>query len=257
MKFITTKKFNNLKVIKEHCNILILNDTTLLKAIKGEEISFIKELMKFKIDKLGLPDEIYKVVFANMYLYSMPYFKDFKSLYYYKDYEKNFSDKEILNFFKNLLEKTYEMHQNGLASGDMWSSNILMNSNLDYRFVDFDYATTDNFLGHMINCGPIFLDNYDNTVLNSNYSIKGQVELSDKMSILNMVLNCMATGNFSCERDIEIPSNFEIFNFPETLDKKFRLKFEEKELVRAEDYFLEEIDTLIKKDYKLPYRKKK
>lgn len=258
MGLITEKKFYSLERLKEGKGVIyILNDQTLLKRIYEDDLSFIRSLIKLKIDKLGLPLEIYRVVFSSCYLYSMPYFSTFKTLDHFDEFEKNFSDKEILIFFRNILEKVQEMHTKGLASGDMYAGNIMVDENLDYRFIDFDYATTSNFLGKMVNCGPLFLDFYNSKTITSHYSLEQQIALSDKMSILNMILKCMLTGTVMQTRELQIPSNLKKLELANPVDRKMRLLFEKKELVKTDDYFLEELDTLIKTDYKLPYRKKK
>lgn len=258
MGLITEKKFYSLEHLKDGKGIIyILDDKTLLKKIYEDDLSFIRSLTKFKIEKLGLPLEIYRVVLSSCYLYSMPYFSRFETLDNFCELEKNFSDKEILIFYRNLIEKIQEMHTKGLASGDMHAGNIMIDENLDYRFIDFDYATTEKYVGHMVNCGPLFLGNYEQNVLTSNYSVISQVELSDKMYLWNLITNCMVSGTFFSGRFVESITNFEELLLPDTIEKKFKSIFATKELPKEDDYFLEELDTLIKTDYKLPYRKKK
>ena len=256
-RLITEGKFCSLPRLKNYSNIKILDDDTLIKrTIYGDSI-FLKELSKIKINKVVTPINVYRIIHTTCYLYTMTYYKKFQTLDHFDEFEKNFSDKEILIFFRNILEKVQEMHTKGLASGDMYAGNIMIDENLDYRFIDFDYATTSNFLGKMVNCGPLFLDFYNSKTITSHYSLEQQIALSDKMSILNMILKCMLTGTVMQTRELQIPSNLKKLELANPVDRKMRLLFEEKALVKTDDYFLEELDTLIKLDYKLPYRKKK
>lgn len=258
MKLITEKRFFSLERLNEENKIIrILDNDTLLKKIDVDLLPIIRALLDFKIDKLGLPMDIYRVVFSPCFLYSMPYFSSFATLDNFKNIENKFSDKEILIFYKNIIEKVEEMHKKGLASGDIYASNIMIDENLDYRFIDFDYASTEKIDGYMLCCGPLFLDNYNKKVLDSNYSVISQVELSDKMNLWNMILNCMLLGNFYNFRYIDRPYDFSAFNMPVTVEKKLSDIFNLVELPKTDDYFLEELDALIKSDYKLPYRKKK
>ena len=257
-RLITEGKFCSLPRLKNYSDIKILDEDTLIKkTIYGDPI-FLKELSKIKINKVVTPINVYRMLHTTCYFYTMTYYKKFQTLNNFGLYEHNFSDKEILLFFKNILEKVREIHKFGLSSGDMHIGNILIDENLDYRFIDFDYATTKNFIGHMVSCGSLFLDNYDQKTLDSNYSTISQVELSDKLNLWNLILNCMKYGSFPDGRyQIERVTDFRMFDMPSSIDKKLSSIFNLKELPKTDDYFLEELDTLIKLDYKLPYRKKK
>lgn len=257
-KLITEGKFYSLQALNKYTDIKLYDESRLIKrTIYGDSI-FLKELSDIKIDKVITPIDVYRMIYTTYYLYTMVYCKEFETLDNFRKYEHNFSDKEILLFFKNMIEKVREIHKFGLSSGDMHASNILIDENLDYRFIDFDYATTKNFIGHMVSCGPLFLDNYDQKTLDSNYSTISQVELSDKLNLWNLILNCMKYGSFPDGRyQIERVTDFRMFDMPSSIDKKLSSIFNLKELPKTDDYFLEELDTLIKLDYKLPYRKKK
>lgn len=256
-RLITEGKFCSLPRLKNYSDIKILDEDTLIKkTIYGDPI-FLKELSKIKINKVVTPINVYRMLHTTCYLYTMTYYKKFQTLNNFGLYEHNFSDKEILLFFKNILEKVREMHEFGLSSGDMHIGNILIDENLDYRFIDFDYATTKNYVGHMVLCGPLFLDNYNRNVLDSNYDTNSQVELSDKLNLWNMILNCMIYGNFINSEITGRVSDFSVLDMPSSIDKKLSSIFNLEELSKTDDYFLEELDTLIKLDYKLPYRKKK
>jgi len=253
-KLITEGKFYGLPSLEDYKDIKVLDEDTLIKrTIYGDPI-FLKELSSVKIDKVITPIDIYRILNTTYYLYTMTYCKEFETLDNLRKFEHNFTDKEILIFFKSLLEKVREMHKMKLSSGDMHAGNILVDENLDYRFIDFDYATTENFVGHMVLCDPLFLNNYSKKTLDSNYNTEDQIQLSDKLNLWNMILHYMMYGNVYSNRHIKKFDTFSSLELPKEVDKKLNSIFKTEQLLKPDDYLLEELDTIIKKDYKLPYR---
>lgn len=258
MKLIKDSKYYNLKRKSSGHSILILNDELLLKPISYENIGFIKSLKKLKIDKVSLPIDIYRTIVNGDYSYSVENFKDSKTVDYFSTFEKKYSDKEILKFFRDLLLSVEKMHKSGLFSGDIWSDNILIDENLDYMFIDFDYASTKEYLGYMaMRSQALFLDNYNKKILDSYFSLEEQVKLSDKLNLWNMILDCMLTGNFSSERNLDVIDDIDRLELPPLAYKQLAPVFNLEEFIHDDDYMLESMDELIKTDYKLPYRKKK
>ncbi len=262
MKYIFAKSFDKLKVFEDECTRLrFLDSKHLMKKIDAGCLETVKELQKKMIDKVVLPDEVYKVLFTNstkeVYAYREEYQEGFDPLTAFTWYEAGFSDREILEFYKNMLLGLQNMHQNGVWSGDIWPANILMNDCLDYRFIDFENGLTDLRENPTMFDGSLFLHNYEKKMLDSTYSLYGQLELSDKMSLWNNILYSMKYGTFLDKRDIApVPVPLlESFEFPNSIEKELTTYMRFEDVLSTGDYMLEELDTLIQKEYKLPYRK--
>lgn len=259
MKYIRNKKFEKLEAVSsKKSGIRFLNKDTLIKKIDESDLSTVKELKQKRVEKVILPDKIYKVLFTNtlhdVYAYTEEFQKDTYTLTAFDFLESSFSDKEILKFYRDLLEGAENMHKAGIYSGDMWSNNILMNDCLDYRFVDLEKGLTDLNPEPKVFEEALFLRYYDFKILNAQYSAYEQMELSDKLSLWNSILYCMKNGNFPEVREYIPTLTFDVFEFPCGIDKKL-LEFISLCNITPKDHLIDIMDTLIKKDYKLPYRK--
>lgn len=243
-----------------HPNLRVVNRHTMLKRFPEEHLPRIKDICGKKVSNLILPEKIYKISTPfetiHQYAYRQKMESEFTNLIDFYCYENYYSDEEILLFFKSILETIQNMHNKGIVSGDLHCGNILLDEELNHKIIDFDidYATyleEENPITL-----PLFLENYDLTFLRSNYSSQQQVELSDKMNLWNMFLHCMKYGWFSGFREhlTPIPSLKE-FGFSESIEKQLESYMRCEKVPDKQDYLLDEIDTLIKKKYRLPYRK--
>lgn len=259
--YITEQQFEKLeKFDPGHPKIRTLGNGHLLKRIPESQVKHVRDLSKKRVKNLILPEKIYKVVNSQdidkSYAYKMIKEKGFTDLTDFYCYEDEYDSKSILLFFKSLLESVQNMHKSGVASGDLWCGNILLNEGLDHRLIDFDIDYQEILEQYGRNCSiPLFLEHYDECVLNSQLSYFDQIKLSDKMYLWNMILHCMYDSYFKRERFLEPITNLDKWEMPKNVQEQLEKYMQCQELPEKDDYFLEELDTLIKKNYVLPYRK--
>jgi len=235
------------------------NTHELIKLFDKEQYDVIDAIRKHQIDKVVFPQEIYRILFSDsyQYAYTEQYEEGFSNLKQFHEYSENFSEREILQFFKNLLETLSKVHQDKIYSGDIWADNILVNQELDYRLIDFDLARCEEVLTQEVNIEDVlFLEQYNPKVLNSNYSLYEQIALSDKMQMLSMIIFYLKTGKFPEKRHFPTSETGRL-ELPQTIEQKLDAYLKGTIPPKKDEYFLNELDELICKNYQFPYRKQK
>lgn len=230
---------------KYYPHVKIYNSHQLLKIISQEQLSFVLQNVGKRVEKVVLPEEIFKFYFKNTYCYTQEWIKWESDLSGFKKYEEKFSDQEILIFYRNLLETLSQMHIQGISSGDLWFRNILLNDHLDYRFIDLELRTDLLFLSFGYQDFPY-----------QGYSFSDEIKISDKVNLLTMILYSMLHGEFLRSRILHPIIRFEPYCFPNSIEEKWGGLMRFQEPPKEDDYFLEEMDSLIRLNYSLPYRRK-
>ena len=225
-------------------------------------------LSKKKIEKACFPKEIYRIVHPLKedllrkqvgIAYTQDYHPKMKELPYLSTVEKNYSDREILEFFLSLLKTLKEIHQNQVISGDITYSNIIMGQDLDYRFIDFEFAFVDSLPGLIKDCSDDipFPSDWNKETLFYHYSEKEAFRYLDKANLINMMCYFLKFGTIPEKRIYSSFNDFDTLELPSAINTEFEKILMMKGIINREDYPIEEVETLIQKGYKLPYRKRK
>lgn len=227
---------------KQYPHIKIYDKSQLLKIITSDQLPFVLKNMGKKVDKVILPNEVFRFYFQELYCYTQDFIRGAFSLLSFSRFEKDFSDREILIFYRNLLETCFQMHQQDIMSGDLWYKNILLMEDLDYRFIDLELRSSPLFLSHQ-------------EELYQDYPFSFQLMISDNTNLLAMILYSMLFGVFLDSRILSPIIDMSPFEFPNSIEERLKNAMLGVRIM-DQNYFLEEFDTLIQKGYKLPYRRK-
>lgn len=266
MKWMLDSEYNGLPVIhlKNHHGTLVfrkMNDGTILKTVNWEFEKTIKKLKKLKQQEHVIyPKEIYRVMCSNLLTYTQEYAKDMEHMDSFSKFQVNYSDKEILEFFKSLLITLSKIHDSGVISGDITYSNIIMDENLDYNFIDFDLAYVGKLRGLIASCAITeipYLSNFDEVMLRGVYAEEDMFRYFDKANLVNMMLYAIIYGTIPSKRLLTPLSNFEKLEAEDAIQEEFRRFLAWDEKTSSSNYMIDVLDHLIEHDYKLPYRKRK
>lgn len=246
MRQITEKQFNKMKCLSSTLpSIRFYDKNHLIKKISKIQAAYILKNVGKKVENAILVEEVLKFTSEEKYAYIQEYAKGYSDLSAFYEYQREFDDKEILKFYKSLLETEQLLHKSGVFSGDMWYKNILLNAKLNYQFIDFE-----------LRIDPLFLKYYGEDFLTADFLSNKRLIISDKMSLLTMILNSIQYGEFLESRVLYPCRYLEDCNFPKPIEKKFTELMQCEKPPQEDDYFLEEFDELIDKQYQLPFRKR-
>lgn len=59
---------------------------------------------------------------------------------------KDLNTKEVLCLYKKMANLLKQMHNNGIIHSDINATNIMINEDLDIKFIDFDASIIDNYI---------------------------------------------------------------------------------------------------------------
>ena len=248
MRYMSQYRFHHLKIYI-YPDIRLLNNHTIIKSINEPQYRLLKEIEGKKIDNVILPKHFYKLIpdmpgLSNL-AYTQKRVKNFIPLAYFKKIESRYSDKEILMLFRNLFTTEYNMHKEDVTSRDMHNKNILINEELDHRIIDFDCTIY-----------PACIDHFTDESLFPNYDTLERHKLSDKVCLLWHFLYGMRDGHFEHRRNLDEPDFLEDFHLPREIEEKWKLWVsDDASVLDKDEYFLEDFNTLIEENYKLPYRR--
>lgn len=246
MRQITEKQFDKMRCLSSNLpSIRFYDKNHLIKKISKIQAAYILKNVGKKVENAILAEEVLKFTSEEKYAYIQEYAKGYSDLSAFYWYQREFDDKEILKFYKSLLETERLLHKSGVFSGDMWYKNILLNAKLNYQFIDFE-----------LRIDPLFLKYYGENLLTADFLSDKRLIISDKMSLLTMILNSIQYGEFLESRVLYPCCYLEECDFPKPIEKKFVELMQCKEPPQEDDYFLEEFDELIDKQYQLPFRKR-
>lgn len=171
---------------------------------------------------------------------TLPYLNDY-STFYSEKYTKKMDTLEILKLFKKHINLVQKMHNSNIIHNDLWANNIMINSELDIKFIDFESIIIDDFISEEARC----FNKYRN---NLGINIKEYGIFDDKKNILNMYLNYLKNGDFkiNSNRGVDIES----LSLPLEIKKEIEEYIIYNKVPKTNYYFLDIIDELINNDYK-------
>jgi len=264
MKWMLKQTYDNLPEIylnEHHRAFKKMKDGTILKTVRSETKDVVYKLVKKKkIEHVIFPSEVIKILSLDSKLaYTQEYVEKMENLSSFSKFEEHFSEKEIMLFFRSMLTTLSHLHKSGVVSGDITYSNIIMDSNLDYNFIDFELAFVDEKQGYMVNCtgDAPYLSHCDEEVLRSLYSEKEMFLYLDKANLVNMMLYAFLNGRIASTRNCAPFYQFLALEMDEWATNRFRDFLAPGIYTEKEDYMLDAIDYLIETNYQFPYRKVK
>lgn len=266
MKLMLDSMYNGLPVIhlkNPYGNRVFrkMPDGTILKTVDWEFEETIKKLKKLKPQEHVIyPKEIYRVMCSNLLAYTQEYAKDMRHMDFFSEVQVNYSDKEILEFFKSMLITLSKIHESGVISGDITYSNIIMDKNLDYNFIDFELAYVGKLRGLIVSrviTEIPYLFHFDAVMLRAVYAEEDMFRYFDKANLVNMMLYAIIYGTIPPKRLLTPLSGFEKLEAGDVIQEEFRRFLAWDEKTRDSNYMIDVIDHLVEHDYKLPYRKRK
>ena len=153
-------------------------------------------------------------------------------------YTQNLSTKDILLLLrKNLIILRY-LHKNGVIHGDLFSHNIMINSDLELCLIDFDASIIDSNI-------PEENVYYEELILD-----KSKISLTragDKTDILDLYMYYLIHGDFK-KGDIEI-SDISKLGLKKDLEKEIQAYVSRDTKPNLNCYFLDIVDEFLKIGY--------
>lgn len=219
-------------------NIFKYSDDILIK-YSSLDYNLWNELNKKHLSYINNPIKVEEVTKEEKKLYRcnskvyLPFLKDYKT-FYYETFTKNLSTKEILMLMKKNLLILKTMHSNNVIHTDIHSDNLMINKDLNIKFIDFDYA--------IINNEPIPLE--DEFLSKREYMIKRAVKRNlDKVDILDMYMYYLVNGDF--RKDITSFTNIESLKLQKYIKEEINTYISLKRKPNRNYYFIDIINELI------------
>lgn len=242
-----------------HHQFRMMPDGTIIKTINWKCKNAIQKLIKMNPpEHVIYPKQAFRIMHSDLLTYTQDYKEDMAPLYAFSEIEKNYSDKEILEFFKSMLITLSKIHNSGVISGDITYANIIMNEELDYNFIDFELAYVKNVRGLIASCATCeipYLCFFDEVMLRSIYSEKDMFQYFDKANLINMMLYAISYGMIPSERLLPLFNNFEKLGLENNVKDEFKKFLAWDEKTEYSNYLIDVVNHLIEHDYHLPYRK--
>lgn len=171
-------------------------------------------------------------------LITLPFLYGYKDLDI-EDFTKDLTTKQILQLCKRNLQLLKKMHESGLIHADINETNIMINSNLDIRFIDFEASIIDE----------IILP--ENTYFEEDISFNEKRVISmfeDKKELLRMYIAYLAKGKFSLYDSSISDATLGMMPYQKRELRSIRLC----EKIDEDYYFIDFIDDLIETKYESP-----
>ncbi len=211
------------------------------KILQDKNLNFInKPISVFELDS----EEKNSFPYCKSKIY-LPILTDYKTLID-SPYMKGLDTKEVLCLYKKMATLLKKMHNSEIIHSDINATNIMINEDLDIKFIDFDASIIDSYISR------------ENIYLDENFS-KSEIIINsivdDKIELLIMFLYYLANGYFEFNEDRYI--NFSSLNLNNNIIKELRAYISGK-IKPINDYYFEDIvDDLLKLGYESPKCKRK
>ncbi len=239
----------NLKTSERtYYNVFVYSDD-LLKKYSAIEANIWNKLKEKNLPFVNAPSKASKLNEENQKklpgyksVIYLPFLKNYETLENGKTTDK-LDTKSLLEIFKDSMEKLKELHRSGICHCDIHGRNIMINENLDIKFIDFESMIIDFYVPKE----PLFLLNSN---LNSEEIIK-KAKNKDKIDMLKIFIWYLQNGTFNNQLFGEI-SSIENLEFDKSIKKELENVLFTLQGVKDDYYFLDIIDYLQKEGYESP-----
>ncbi len=214
-----------------------------------------ERMMNKDLDFVNTPTKVLPLTKEEMqkYPYSvskiyLPFLKGYKNLFEEK-YTKNFNTKEILVMLRQNIKLLKKLHDNNVYHGDLYVCNVMINKDLDMKYIDLDASIVDGIIS-------------EENIFKPDFDSEDAIEYTRSMDILEtikMYLLYLERGNF--KQGVIETVDFYKLHLPEIIEKFFKMYYDNEPVKVEENYYFEDvIEELISTGYvseKLETRNKK
>lgn len=198
-----------------------------------------EENIKYNSSNSDIFKELFAIPIKSKIL--LPFLEEYKT-FVDEDYTINCNTKNILNLLSYNLLLLKEMHKNGVFHNDIYPKNMMINKNLDIKFIDLDSLLIDDY----ISSENIYADDLENfsTIIKKN-------RRDDKLDLLYMYVKYLELGKFVYLT--EIPRKLENLFLPKEIKNEILSYFKDYNKYPAADYYFEDIiEELLRIGYESP-----
>ncbi len=210
-------------------------------------------LLKSKnLDFINTPDSVFELNKEEKTLFPyceskiyLPILNGYKTLVD-SPYIKYLDTKNVLVLYKIMVTLLKKMHNSRIIHSDINATNIMINKNLDIKFIDFDTSIIDDYISRE----NIYLDEG----LSKNKVISNSIA-DDKIELLIMFLYYLANGCFEFNENRYV--NLSSLNLNDNMTEEIRAYINGKVKPIYDYYFEDIIDDLLEIGYEAPLCKRK
>ena len=228
-------------------NIFRYNNELLLK-YSSKSIEAWEHLMQKNMNYANLPVDIFNLTNSERKMF--PNAKSKVLLPFYDEYQTfcdekftcNFKTKDILKLYLRHTEILKDMHSKEVYFYDLHTNNIMLDKNLDIKFIDYDLCLVDDIVDDDLKS---LFNHSDSTA-----DIKNKIRENDKRLLLKIYLNYLYIGSFKPIKSLKLPilslglDDYSLDNILKYLNQNNDIE---------QSYYLENIiDHLKKIEYEAP-----
>jgi len=231
-------------IVPEKSMVRLINEKYVIK-IADCNLQHLFNLQQKHIDKVETPKSIYKIIKdkKNQYAYTTTYWETYSPL---SKYPLTCSTEEYINLILSIMQTIREMHQQDLYSQDLRNTNnIIINRDLDYRLIDFDYSIVNKKAslktpGELYASYRYIYENYPKKL-----GFLEQARITNKLVLLDLLIKGLTEGQV----DDDTPTIIEEDVFPKEFEEEIFAIFTGKREIKEEDYLEDLIKTLLDNNY--------
>ena len=232
-----------LVVYNREYNNIFKNDDTIIK-YSNLPCDYWVYLERKKLDYINTPIDIIELTSEEQTKYKgykskvvLPYLKGYDS-FEHESFTKNYKTIDILRLLKYNLELLKNMHSHSIVHGDLYPSNIMINKDLNFKFIDFDASIIDGFIST------------ENTYFDTPISDRNKKSLTiiqDKVDILDLYMHYLTNATF--DKIPSIPTDISSLKLPKDIENKINGYLSLELKPKSNDYFIDIVDDLIENKY--------
>lgn len=170
----------------------------------------------------------------------LPFYKEHKD-FVEESFTKRLNTQDILALFNKNLSFLKDMHSKGVCFVDLHPKNLMLDSNFDIKFVDYDSSIVD---GRYIDGIPIPHD------CNNVKEMEDYFKMKDKLALFTIYLNYLCMGSFKPNDHLKIFMMSAGFD-EETMMRILSL-YDNDNVIKPDYYFEDIIGKLVFRQYESP-----
>lgn len=170
----------------------------------------------------------------------LPFYKNHKN-FVEEEFTSSLTTQDILNLFNKNLSFLKDMHSKDVCFVDLHPRNLMLDSDFDIKFVDFDSSIVDgryiDEIPNLHDCGNV-------------QEMEKYFKMKDKLALFTIYLNYLCVGSFKPNNHLKI--FMMSAGFDEETISKILLMYENNNLIKPGYYFEDIINKLVGRQYESP-----